>query len=373
MTIKNEKKAQFIILATCFAIFSTLLLFAGNSNSNENHHMDVYYERGRVVTLIYESTDPSFRYEMLEIEMLSGEFAGLTVEAQNNLMNHTLRSFSAGDRVIVSLTDHVIQVVSPQRSIVLISFVILFLILLCVIGGKRGALSVIGLLFSLAAITFILVPLTLAGYPSILLAITIGILITFVSITLLAGVNSKSLSAIFGCISGVLISALFAFLAGQLAFISGYHTEQAGHLLAWGPDISLSGIFISGVIIASIGAMTDTSMTIASAMEEVKIANPNISTGALAKAGLNVGRDAMGTMSNTLILAFVGSSFSLILLIISMNTTWTQFINNNEIGVEIIQGIAGSIGIILTVPITTFIASKLFSASTVHKNTISNE
>jgi len=373
MNIKNEKKTQFIILAVCFVVFGALLLLANYSYSNENDHMGMYYERGRVVTVIYESTNPYFLYQMLEVEMLSGEFQGLTFEVQNNLMDHTLRAFDEGDRVIVLLSEYVIQVISPERSTTLIVFVALFLILLCVIGGKQGTRSVIGLLFSLAAIIFILVPLTLADYPSILIAIIIGILITIVQITLIAGVNAKSLSAILGCIAGVLIAALFAFVAGHFAFISGYHTEHAGHLLAWGPDISLSGIFISGVIIAAIGAITDTSMTIASAMEEVKLANPTISAAKLAKAGLNVGRDAMGTMSNTLILAFVGSSFSLILLITSMNTTWIQFINNNEIGIEVIQGIAGSIGIVLTVPITIFIAAKLFSVSMTNKNKINSE
>lgn len=364
MKIKNEKKVQLIILAICFAIFGILLLLANQSRSNEVDHGDLYYGRGRVVDVVYESTNPSFLYQTLAVEMLGGAFHGVTAVAQNNLMDHTLRAFSEGDRVIVEMSHYANRIISPDRGNFLIFFVALFLILLCVIGGKRGILSVAGLLFSLVAIVFILVPLTLAGYPSILMAILIGTLITVVSITLLAGVNAKSLSAIFGCISGVVIAACFALIAGHLAFISGYHTEHAGILLAWGSsDMSLSGIFISGVIISAMGAITDTSMTIASAMEEIKLANPTMKTAKLARAGLNVGRDAMGTMSNTLILAFVGSSFSLILLIFSTNTTWVQFINNDGIGIEIIQGIAGSIGIILTVPITTFIAAKLFTVA----------
>ena len=378
MNVKNERKLQIVILAICFAIFAGLLLLANQSRSSGTHRAGLYYERGRVVDIIYESDNPYFLYQMLEVEILSGEFQGLTVEAQNNLMDITLRAFDAGDRVTVVLGEHFIQIESPGRDMPLILFVALFLVLLCAIGGKRGFLSVAGLLFSLTSIVFILVPLTLAGYPSILIAIIVGILITIVGITLLAGVNAKSISAISGCIAGVVIAALFAFIAGHFAFISGYHTEQAGHLLGSDLGISLSGIFISGVIIAAIGAITDTSMTIASAMEEVKRANPEMDVRSLAKAGFNVGRDAMGTMSNTLILAFVGSSFSLILFIISVDTTWIQFINNDGIGIEIIQGIAGSIGIILTVPITTLIAAKLFSTklfsmSTADKNEISSE
>jgi len=360
MFIKNERKAQFIVLAVCFVIFGALLLLANYSHTNETEHIDNYFEHGRVLSIISESTEP-FHHQLLEVEMLSGELEGVIVQAENNLMDHAIRAFDEGDRVIVLLGYHVIQISSPERGSSLIFFVALFLILLCLIGGKRGIRAVMGLLFSLASIAFILVPLTLAGYPAILVAIAIGTLITVADITFLAGFNAKAISAIFGCISGVLIAALFAFIAGHFAFISGYHTEHAGSLLAWDIGISLSGIFISGVIISAMGAITDTSVSIASAMEEVKLANPAISTIKLAKAGFNVGRDIMGTMSNTLILAFVGSSFSLLLLTASTNVTWIEFINDREIGIEIIQGVAGSIGVVLTAPLTAFIASKLFS------------
>jgi len=362
MFIKNEKKAQFITLAICFIIFGGLLLFAYHSYSNENSQMNIYFEQGRVINVINETTEP-FHHQILEVEMLSGELEGVNVQAENNLMDHTARTFNDGDRVIVLLSDQIIQIASPARGNFLIFFIALFLVVLCAIGGKRGILSVLGLVFSLVSIMFILVPLTLAGYPAILISIVIGTLITIVAITLLAGFNAKSLSAIFGCMAGFLIAALFAVISGHLAFISGYHTEHAGSLLAWDTDVSLSGIFISGVIIAAIGAITDTSMSIASAMEEIYRADPTISTIKLAKAGLNIGRDIMGTMSSTLILAFVGSSLSLLLLISSTNVTWIEFINDSDIGIEIIQGVAGSIGVVLTAPMTAFIAAKLFTVA----------
>jgi len=361
MQVKNERKLQLFCLSICFIIFGALLLFAHFSRNDSIEQIGLYYERGRVVEINYESTG-DFHYQMLLVEVLSGEFQGMIVEAQNNLMNPRLAPFSAGERVILELTEHFIQIQSPDRSTAHFLLVALFLIFLGVIGGKRGLLSIAGLVFSLVAILFILVPLTLAGYATILVAVIGGILIIITSITLLVGFNAKSIAAISGCIAGVLIAAFFAFIAGEFAFISGYHIGESGTLRGVHPDLRLSGIFISGVIIAAIGAISDTSMTIASAMEEVKLANPTISMKDLATAGLNVGRDAMGTMSNTLILAFVGSSFGLILLLTSLDITWIQFINDDLIGIEIIQGIAGSIGIVLTVPITTFIASKLFSS-----------
>ena len=361
MRIKNERKIQFVVLSICFVLFGALLIFAHFSRPDSIDQAGLYYERGRVVDVGAEPT--ADWYELWLVEILSGEFQGRVAEAQVNLFDSRLPSISNSDRVIVEIAEQGIRISAPDRGMAHFFLTALFLILLGVIGGKRGLLSIGGLLFSLISILFILVPLTLAGYPTILIALIVGILIIITTITLLAGVNAKSISAIAGCISGVLIAALFAFIIGEFAFISGYHIGEAGFLRGINPELRLSGIFISGVIIAATGAISDTSMTIASAMEEVKSANPTISMKDLAKAGFNVGRDAMGTMSNTLILAFVGSSFGLILLLTSRNVSWTEFINDHEIGIEIIQGIAGSIGIVLTVPITTFIAAKFFSSS----------
>jgi len=370
MNIKNERKLQVIIISGCLIILGSLLVFANFVRPARIEQFGLYVERARVTNIVSEMTNRDkidhvegiFVYQTLEVEMLTGEFRGMRInEVHNNLMNHRLREFEEGDRVIIELTDNHIRVQSPDRGMAHFISVMVFLALLCVIGGKRGFLSVIGLLVSLASITFILVPLILAGYPPVLVAILIGMLIIIASITLLSGVNAKSISAISGCIAGVLVAAFFAFIVGRLAFISGYHLDEIGLLMRFS-DQNFSGVFISGIIISAIGAISDTSMTISSAMEEVKLASPSISMKKLASAGFNVGRDAMGTMSNTLILAFVGSSLALVLLSFARNDSWISFINSDLIGVEIIQAIAGSIGIVLTVPITTVVAAKLFSS-----------
>jgi len=371
---KNQLKIKVIVLAVCFVIFGGLLFVASTADTGtEGRPEGLYFERGRVVEILAVSDNPHFLYQTLAVELSTGEFAGMTIEVRNNLMDQTLREFGLGDRVMVSLSDFAFQVASQDRSIVLVVAVAFFLILLSVIGGKRGIASVVGLIFEIATIIFILVPLTLAGHSPILMAILTGALMVVVSITLLAGVGAKALSAILGCLSGMIIAALLAIVVSHFAFINGFHTGQAGFLNAIAGNLSISGIFISGVIIASIGAISDSSISIASAMEEVKASNPDITTKELAKAGFNVGRDVMGTMSNTLILAFVGSSFGLVLINIARDVTLLYFLNTDGIGIEIIQGIAGSIGIILTVPITTLIAAKLFSLATANKKTISSE
>ena len=368
MLIKNENKMKIMIVGGAFAIFAILWVVASTGENASFLDMmgprTVHFVSGRIVD--YEKTLPTdhtpFYGQFLSVEILSGELEGIVAGVQHYFLSPAFPQFNIGDRVVLSLNEvtDTIMIYNPNRSHLLIGVVVVFLVLLCAIGGKRGVLSVLGLVFSLLSIVGILVPLTLQGHSSIIISLLVAILITLVSITLLAGVNSKSLSAMAGCIFGVLSAGLLAFLAGHLAFINGNHTEQAGQLMML-DGIDLSGVFVSGVIISALGAIMDTAMTIASSMEEVKRANLAISRAQLFKAGLNVGRDAMGTMSNTLILAFVGSSLSLMLIIFASEVSFLHFINDDNIGIEIIQGIAGSIGIILTVPFTTFIASKLFN------------
>ncbi|MCL2560382.1 MAG: YibE/F family protein [Turicibacter sp.] len=368
---KNENKIKRIVIGVSLAIFAALFLVASRGENAsvfpEGMERPVDHVAGRVIDyeLIPPSDHSNWYSQELIVEILSGDLAGVHAEIFHAMPSPLFPHYEVGDPIVVTLhhaTD-LLMADGPNRSVILIGFVVLFLALLCIIGGKRGVLSVFGLIFALLSITWILVPLTLQGYSSILIAFIVAVLITLVGITLLAGVNAKSLSAIAGCIFGVASAALLAFIVGNWSFITGYHAAAATDArgLINLADIRVSGIFVSGVIISALGAIMDTSVTIASSMEEVKRANPLISAKELFKSGLNVGRDAMGTMSNTLILAFVGSSFALLLIIFASEVTFFQFINHSDIGVEIIQSIAGSIGIVLTVPFTTLIAAKLFS------------
>ena len=379
MLIKNENKMKMIIIGISLLIFAGLLWLARSGESatlfptqygEDGAPLTVDFVPARVVS--YELIEPTdhtpFYGQLLSVEILSGDLEGIIAGTEHFLASPMFPRYEVNDRLILSLNEitDTIMVYNPNRTPVLIGFIILFLALLCLIGGKRGVLSVLGLIFSILSIIWILVPLTLQGHSSIIIALVVATLITLVSMTLLAGVNSKSLSAIAGCLFGVVSAALLATIVGNLSFITGYHTPEAGTLSRL-EEIRLSGIFVSGVIISAMGAIMDTSVTIASSMEEIKRANPAMETTELFKAGFNVGRDAMGTMSNTLILAFVGSSLGLLLIIFSSDVSFLQFINYNSIGIEIIQGIAGSIGIVLTVPFTTFIASKLFSLNQAEK------
>jgi len=162
---------------------------------------------------------------------------------------------------------------------------------------------------------------------------------------------------------GVLFAAALAYVAAAAGGISIFQTDEAEALLLLKSTtpVKLRGLFISGILIGSMGAVMDIAMSIASALEEVHRLNPDRNMKQLFSSGINIGRDAMGTMANTLILAYVGSSLNMCLLIYSYGIGLRQLLCTDFVAIEVIKAIAGSIGIILCVPLVSLISAALYS------------
>ena len=180
------------------------------------------------------------------------------------------------------------------------------------------------------------------------------ILIIAVTLLIISGFNKKTLSAIIGTAGGVLIAGIIALIVGSAAKLTGFGDDESQMLMYIPQNITFDfrGLLFAGILIGTMGATMDVGMSIASAMHEIKENSPNIKTSALFKAGMNVGRDAMPTMSNTLILAYAGGSLHLMLLLMAYETPFTHIINWDMIASEVLRSIAGSIGIIFAIPIT---------------------
>ena len=367
-----------IVLVIGLIIFIGALIFANQDRFSieDNTETFIEFETGRIVEIIEDNTfmdeiNPELRLGnmIFRVEMLNGHYEGEEIEVQHFFSSLASIYFGVGDRVSVrtnTLEGELVnaEIHNVERTEVVVALIAVFLIVLALIGGKRGVMSVIGLLFTMISIVFLLIPLMLRGYPVILTTIGILSLVTVVILILLGGITPKTVSAILGCIIGVISAATVAGIAGHLTFISGFNMEDIGTLLFAvernGFALQPSGLFISGVLIASLGAVMDTAISITSAMEEIKLAHPGIGSKQLFQSGMNIGRDAMGTMSNTLILAFAGTALNLMMFIYADGTPFNQLVNNDFIVVELIRSVAGSLGIILTVPAVAFIGSKLF-------------
>jgi len=235
-------------------------------------------------------------------------------------------------------------------------------LVLVVVGRKKGFYSVLSLLFTLSVVVFFMIPLIMEGHNPIVLAVVTAVLTAVFSILLVGDVNAKSFAAIGGTVTGVAIAGAVGVMAGQLAHISGLNLEHMQELAyQQGRDglIRLPLLLFAGIIIASLGAVMDVSMSIASSVFEMKRVNPSLSMGKLYKSGMNIGRDIIGTMSNTLILAFAGTSITVMVIIATYQLPYIRLINLDLLAVEVIQGLSASIGLVLTVPITAVLAAFL--------------
>lgn len=305
--------------------------------------------------------------QILLLEVLTGEHKGKVFQGENYLSAYSNVDCRVGTRVIMRLDYddkgdlYVTSIPNYDRGIVVAAFLIVFAAVLVIIGGKKGAAALLGLVYTLACIWFLLIPMILKGVPPILASVLIVALTTAASIVPLAGLSRKALCAILGCVGGVLAAGLFAWAVGLATPINGFDMSEAEELVLRSGEygMSISGLLISGILIASLGAVMDVAMSIASSCNELCELNPELGRGQLFRSGMNIGRDAMGTMANTLILAFAGSSLNMLILFRVFDYPLIQVINADAMVIELIQGVAGSVGIILTVPLVAFISSRL--------------
>lgn len=211
----------------------------------------------------------------------------------------------------------------------------------------------------------ILLPLTLKGYSPLLVTIMLILICNLVTFFLIDGVQIKTVVAAVGSMCGVLAGAGFAVLAQHFMSVTTYQMDEAESLLliTSTTDLNMKNLFLCGILIACMGAVMDVSMSIASSIAELHTVNPQLTRWELFRSGMNIGKDAMGTMSNTLILAFAGNSLNMMVMIYSYGIGFQQLMNTDFIAIEIIRSIAGSIGIICTVPFVALIASTVFAKS----------
>ncbi len=303
----------------------------------------------------------------LSVEIKEGEHKGEVVTAleyRDDIVPIQPKEVEVGNRVLVRYDEYneSWDFIDYDRRFIVYGLIFLFLILLLIFGGKKGFYTIVTLALTMGMVIFVFLPGILRGRNIYALAIFVAIYIILTTLLLLDGMTKKSFAAILGNIAGVLVAGLLAFVANRLLFMTGAIDENSIYLAMSLEDGSLNllAVLWSGVVIGALGAIMDVSMTVASAISEVAEAGKNLDGFHLWKSGLAVGRDAMGTMTNTLILAYVGSYLSVALLLLAHNQDYRWIMSMEMMVAEFVQAIAGSIGILVTVPMTAGISSILW-------------
>ncbi len=363
------KKIIFMIFIMLYT-FSPMVYAASDSASSyspENHFVT---EKAKVVNIIsdvskeeYDTQGFQDLKQVVEIQILSGEYKGQNVTVENDLSNHAYYDIflEKGDRITIAVEEAVSDYEMPniyisgfERDRYELYITIIFIFLLIFIGGIKGIKAVFSLGLSISIILFLILPMILKGYSPILSSVFAAVIITTLTLFIIAGINIKSVSAIIGTAFGVIVAGILAYITGSLSNLTGLASHEANMLMYIPQDISFDyrGILFAGIIIGTLGAVMDIAMSIASSMHEIREIEPNISTKNLITAGINIGRDVMGTMTNTLILAYTGTSIPLMLIFIAYDYPLIEILNMDLIATEIIRSIAGSIGLVLAIPFT---------------------
>lgn len=364
-----------IVLFAAVAVCAVLLNKAAADHVPTSASQMVF-EKAEVTAVLSDDAQPDYDNaegrrvgtQELEIRILTGDHKDEIMSLTNYMSALFNVDLEKGDNIIVRImTDedgaYYASVFNYDRGIVVGAFVLIFFVLLAILGGKKGIGALIGLLFTLSCIWFILIPAIITGLPVIPVTVIVIGVTSAGALLLLNGLSRKTFCAVLGCFIGVLTAGIIAALVGAITPINGFNMTEAENLILYGADkgLKISGLLVCGVLISALGAVMDVALGIASSVNELRINNPKATAKELFKSGMNIGKDAMGTMANTLILAFAGSSLNMLILVQTYDIPFRQLINTDYICIEIIQSISGAVGILLTVPIVALISAAVMS------------
>lgn len=350
-----------LIIASCFMLVSC--------NTNDN---DIQYKAKVLSTVDNAYTEEGKYYSTQQLELLftEGPYEGHKTEAGVfiDASNYTdLALYRAGDTVLVDvfLTEQgdidYVSVVTLVRVPYVLILAAIFIVLIGIIGRIKGIKTIIALVFTVSAVVFVLVPLISNGYNPILSAALVCIVISIVTLFLVGGLNRKSLSAVLGTVGGLVCAAVITIIFSALMRISGINTSAVEQLMIANTNVvfNYQGILTAGILIGCIGAVMDVGMSISSSINEMAGIDSKISRKKLFTSGISVGRDIIGTMANTLILAYTGGSIMLMVVWNVYGISFIDMLNQGYIVIEVAKSLCGSIGMVMTIPLTAFIASHL--------------
>jgi uncharacterized membrane protein len=355
---------------TIYIFFILLFSFGGVSYSQEDVNVNALsYEAVVKEVLEEKENDSGGYYQKLIVEVLSGDLVGEQVEIEHGLGNSPVtQRFTKGDRVVLAgyqegsgnlalfIDDYV------RRGPMLFLFFI-FLVLALLVAGKRGFTSFVGMVITFLMIYWFVLPRLSAGSSPVFIVLVFSALAIPVTFYLSHGFNRKTNVAMAGTFIALIITVILSAIFVNSAKLTGFTTDEASFLqIIKGESFNMRGILLAGIIIGLLGVLDDITVSQASVVFQIKEANKRLGFGELYKRSMRVGKDHIASMINTLVLVYAGASLPLLLLFTDSSHTFRQVINYEIIASEVIRTLIGSIGLVLAVPVTTFIAASMADA-----------
>lgn len=369
----RKNRLSILVLAVALVIFVAARAIAAPEDEEQLQATDYAEYENAVITAVLTDdciedpvADNGLRgQQLLLAQVKTGRYTGETLQVYNYVGPLYGGQLAVGDGATLLISTyedgtHTATVYEYNRLVVLVVVVALFLVATVAVGGRVGAKSLVALGMTLVCLFWVLIPLLMKGAPTLLTVFLVCAYITVVTMVILGGVQRKTVCATLGTIAGTALALLFGLLAQSLARIDGLRLSDVEPLLQLrqtGTPLGLRGLLVGGIVISALGAVMDVAMSIASALSEVHSVAPALGKRELFRSGMNIGRDMVGTMTNTLILAFLGSGFALIIYLYSVGLSPYQLISSSYLAIEVVSSVSSSIGVILSVPLTALITS----------------
>ncbi|AGF57657.1 putative membrane protein [Clostridium saccharoperbutylacetonicum] len=356
----NKFSKKKLVLGAILIIISLISLFFISNNEN-------FYDKpiGKVISIEEKEFDKKtddgkielMKNQKIRAIIMNGNHKGEVVEADNIASFSQVNDLNlkVNDQVFLSITDNdnhnisSVKITEFKRDKYIVLIMIIFIILILLIGQKKGLRSLASLIVNII-ILLIITELFTKGYYLMICSIIASILFIIFSIVIVSGRNKKSFAAIVGTLTGTLISMIIAGVVIKINNWSGVHFEEMD-FLTQPPET----IFFIELIIGTLGAIMDIAISISSAVKELYDKNPNTSRRVIVRSAREIGQDIMGTMSNTLVFAYLSGSIPTILLFLRNGVPIT-YIVSIDLSLEYMRAIVGSIGIVLSIPITIYIS-----------------
>jgi len=368
---KNTGKDRIFTIIVTLLTLLILMLPTGFENRQRT---DILHARGKIIAVDDSELE---QYGIVRtgnqgvtIRILNGKFKGTVTESNNMLMGKLEldKMFAPGDTALVSInTDKqgdFVYATPVDHYRLRVEMVLLFLFagLLILYAGWTGIKALLSFLFTGAAIWKLLLPGFLKGFNPVLISLAIVAVLSAVIIFLVGGLNKKGLISFLGTVAGIIFTAAFSLLFGKLFHIHGAVKPFSESLLYSGyAHLDLTAILVSGIFLASSGAVMDISMDISASMHEIKHKRPDIQPKELIVSGIKVGRAVVGTMTTTLLLAYSGSYTAVLMVMMAQGTPGVNILNLTYVSSEILHTLVGSFGLVLTAPLTALIGGIIYN------------
>lgn len=354
---------------------------SNDESGGDRASADGSYERAIVIdvkNISEETKDGAQQLQAYELEFLSGVLKGKTRTVSSDVSGNPANIHPVkGDKVIVFLqpnpsgNEPIPYLESFDRRVAMYWLILLFIGSLVLLAGWQGLKIAASILLSVLLIGIVLIPAFLNGVNPIPVAVILVIVLATISSVLSTGWNTKSFVTIIGTLGGVLVAYFISVVFSNWAHLSGISTEEDRLFFNNNPLLNPQGLLFAGIMIAALGVVEDVAVSIASGVMEVRRANSRLNFKELFRSGMIIGRDHMGALANTLVFAYVGGSLSTLLLYTQHGSSWAKFINFDTVVDEIIRSLAGTIGLVFTVPITALLAAWLALRIKGQRNVIS--